>query len=158
MGDRTAIVVEIGGALPESRLEELLDAILAEGLDVDWLTSERLTVDDLRAHVEGREPLRLMANETYAEIPELAAFCAKRGLSWRMCWDAYPGSFEAGGEVHDADGDDEYTTNGTDGAVYLSAKELRELGSWDAIKARLDRLERPLPAFTIKPTRKRKAA
>lgn len=148
MGDRTSVVVEIGGNLPTTALEDLADAIAQEGLSLDW-QGPTATGAELRDSVEGDHPLRVMNSETYASIDAIAAVCTKHHLCWRMTWDAYPGSYDAGGELHDFEGDTEYATNGTDGQVFLSAHEILALGSWEAVCARLARLDAALPGFVV---------
>lgn len=150
MGDRTAIAVEIGGKLDRAHFAELVEVIGAECLGLDW-TENAPDADELLAWLTAHpgEAVRLVNNETYASLDDLAPFCAEHGLSWRMCWDAYPGSYNAGGEVHDRDVSAEYLTIGTDGEVLLSAEGIRALGSWEAVTALLAQLERPLPAFEL---------
>lgn len=147
MGDRTAVAIEIGGNLPRALVAELVEAIEGEGFGLDWNASPP-SEEELLAAIKPGEPLRLMDNETYADMGHLATLCETRGLFWRMCWDAYPGSYEAGGQLCDAEGFTEYSCNGTDGEPTLTAREIGELGLANIVP-RLERLQRPLPAFVI---------
>lgn len=149
MGDRTSVAIEIGGTLQRSALAELVTAANEDGLSLDWSGAE-LTEDNIIAGIaEGT--LFLTVSESYTDIRHLVSLCAKHGLVWRKSWDAYPGSYYAGGELRDDQGYTEFDATGTDCTPLMCADEIRKLGSWGAVIARLDRLTRPLPPLVVLP-------
>lgn len=153
MGDHTCVSFEIGGKLPKSLVEELVAAANSDGLGTDWNDSD-FTLEGL----EKREPqtsLALTGTEiNYANCDALEDFCQENALLYCKLWDA-GGGFPAGGEIRDLtcmiDGTDvlEFSVSGTGGDVFLNDREIRDLGSWEAVLARLDRLSAQMPAFEV---------
>jgi hypothetical protein len=155
MGDRVAVIIRIGGPLPRSLIPALVEACEADCARMDWgggvasaLTEQ--AVLDLKG-----EQLELYAAEVnYAELDNLEPFLVEHGLLYRIEWEA-GGGFSAGGKVYDlickigGHGAVEYEISGLGEDTSITAAEIRKLGDYESVLARLDRLDGPLPPLEV---------
>ena len=144
MGDRTSVQIEIGGDLPASAVAEFLDLCEVESLTTDWSTA--VTADDL---VGRTESLTLCACDVnYGNLDELEPFLREHKLKYRKEWDA-GGDYSSGAQVFNGEKLVECDSSGIGLEITIGATELRKLGSYEAIIARLDGLTFNLPPFKI---------
>ncbi|MET3436023.1 hypothetical protein [Sphingomonas sp. 1185] len=131
MADRVFVKITIGGALPRSRLQDLLTVVANEGLSLDH-DDEELSIED---HV-ANEPLTLMAHEVaWGRFDQLESFCQKLGLAFVRSSGGYAGSFGPVRVVFAGWGQPvSYLITEEDELVFDLAA-LRKLGSMEAIEA-----------------------
>lgn len=146
MSDQFNAYVEIGDPLRRSRVEDFLEAISEDCMSTDWDGPE-VTPDDLKI---ADAVLKLYARSSPDEV---LTFCRRYGLFFRYEWEHYEGNggmlLDLGCKINDRDilG---YHLGGEIGTEpCLGAHLLRQLGSYEAIMARLDRLTAALPKFEI---------
>lgn len=144
MVDRVCVAIRIGGTLPIALAPAFLDAIESDGARADW---EGLPVlhDDLGLD----QTLYLVATEVaWGRFEAIEAFCTEHRLPFARWAGGSPGAFDAERVVFD--GEDERTYPVTeDDELMVSASDIRVLGSYDAIIAKIVKAEFTVPVFRL---------
>lgn len=109
MGDRTQVTFTIGGEVPADRLDDLLEAIKAEGFGPEWEGPDN---DRLREMIAAGEVFHITGNEVnYATAEAIESICKELVLPYRKEWDA-GGGYGPGIEIFDGQGFREYPSAG----------------------------------------------
>ena len=96
MSDRTCAFIEIGGRLPRSKANTLLEAINRTRVSHDWgdATFQPETADDLLTVTKDSHLWLCDDQASYGEFPEFESVCRRLALFYIRCSD--------GGVVYDA--------------------------------------------------------
>lgn len=131
MSDRVCASIEIGGTLPRSALEALVDVILGEGVGYEYgscLETKQQVLD----YIESRNDLTLFlcANEVpWGEFTELQQFCERHQMHYKLCYDGYFDSWSAGVKIYNPlTGDKTWTADANHRPVF-TALELTQFAS-----------------------------
>ena len=90
MSDRADATITIGGPLPATRLDELLDTIEAEHLGSDWDEYFASRENLLAFLQDGATGVTLYGRQRPGgEIEDLQAFCVEVGLTYVLTYDGY---------------------------------------------------------------------
>ncbi len=89
MADRVSVSIRIGGNLPASQRDALVDLVIGEGLSIEW-DGSRFDA----AQLPQDAPLALHAHEVaWGRLDALEAFCTGHDLPFVRRSGGYPGQF-----------------------------------------------------------------
>lgn len=152
MGDRTSVTITIGGQLPRSLAPELAQILIADGMDmIEW---SHLSENEIIEHLlKGGDDVEFNGQEiNYGNIDGTEEWLQEHDLFYRMSWEP-GGGYGAGEKIFDLiskiGGHGPLWLNTNDGDTCLTDAEIRELGSYEAVIARLDRAAQPVPPLEI---------
>lgn len=151
MGDRTSVMILIGGALAAATVPEMVEAIEAEGFGIDWQGAGAAEIEEAIRDAAARgEPVVVTDHEcNYASADDLEAFLKANGLPFRKEWDA-GGEYGPGIVVWDGQDEREYTSAGISHSdALLDRQTFNGLKTLEAVADWFTAAEYKPPAITI---------
>jgi hypothetical protein len=145
MADRVSAHIRIGGTLARSDVDAFLDAVTQERASID---GEGGALD--LSNLSRTEPLELFVHEAVGgRLETLESFCIDHRLPFVRWCDGYPGGWDAERLVYNPGFEPlSFAVTQSDAAV-VTAGQVRELGSFEAIEAYLAAAELVLPLFVV---------
>lgn len=129
MADRASASIVLGGTLSHIHVDDLIAAIGADRLCVDY-GDRPLDEKDI---ISGFPLYGAATGVAGASFYAVEAFCRDHGLHYVRRSDACPGSWDTNMVVFTGDGDVRTFASDDAGTVMLSIDEIRDLGSMSAI-------------------------
>jgi hypothetical protein len=145
MADRVPASIELGGSLGAADYAELVVAIQAEGLSVEW-GGEPFEAD----HRTEGEMLRLHAFEVAGGAFEtLENHCIEKGLPFVRWCGGYGCEWGAERVVFDGEGEPRHYAADEDDQVVIGREEAMQLGSFEAISGYFEAADFKVPPLIV---------
>jgi hypothetical protein len=142
MGEYIPASIQFGGKISKQNAEEVIEILRGHSLHT-WDDGEEAdpTLENL-----GREFGNSQIN--YGNLDSLTDFAIEHGLSYRYWYDAGC-EWPAATEVYFAGTEEMFGANGSVGHLSLGEEAIRRLGSYDAVLAHFEQINRDLPPLEI---------
>ena len=145
MADRVSVSIAIGGDLPTTLRDRLVDLVNDEGLSVEYDGP----AFDAGQFVEG-EPLVLYADQVaWGRLDALEAFCLAHGLPFARWSGSCSGSFGPERAVFTGSGDVRFFAADEEEEAVISRRTAEKLGSYAAILAHFDAADFVVPPLRL---------
>lgn len=145
MADRVSVSFTLGGSLSGDAYLELVAAIAAEGLSIEW---DGPAFEP--SHRTVGEPLALFANEVaWGKVEALETFCSDHGLPYRVWSGGFFAKWGAERLIFRGDGAPESFIADESDRVLIDRHEIVRRGSIAAILAYFDEAEFTVPPLVV---------